>query len=58
MEVGIIFKYNAGGVVRATKQGEDFDLTEDKEYNILEYSCNTVLIRNDLEIEETVEFFY
>lgn len=60
MEVGDIFKYGVGNTVKATKQGENFNLTEDKEYIILDYSCNTILVRNDLEIEEwyTTEYFY
>lgn len=59
-EVGGIFKYSVGNTVKATKQGEDFNLTEDKEYEILDYSCNTILVRNNLEIEEwyTTEYFY
>ena len=55
-----MFRYNTGNTVKATKQAEDFNLTEDKEYEILDYSCNTVQVRNDLEIEEwyTTEYFY
>lgn len=55
-----MFKYSIGSMVKATKQGEYFNLTEDKEYEVLDYGCNTILVRNDLEIEEwyTTEYFY
>lgn len=55
-----INKYAVGNIVRATKFGEEFNLTEDREYEVLDYNCNMILVRNDLEIEDwyTVEYFY
>lgn len=53
-------KYSVGNTVKATKFGEEFNLTEDREYEVLDYNCNMILVRNDLEIEDwyTVEYFY
>ena len=55
-----MFKYGVGSIVKATKQGEDYGFTEDKEYKVLDYNCNMILVRNDLEAEDwyTVEYFY
>lgn len=60
MEVGNIFTYSIGSIIKATKQSEDYGFTEDKDYKVLDYNCNTILVRNDLEIEDwyTVEYFY
>lgn len=59
-EVSNVFKYGVGSIVKATKQGEDYGFTEDKEYKVLDYNCNMILVRNDLEAEDwyTVEYFY
>ena len=53
-------KFFCGNIVKATQFGTEFNLTEDREYKILDYCCNMVLVRNDSEDEEwyTVEYFY
>ena len=59
VEEGKIAHVAIGEIVTATQFAADFDLTEDKEYKVLDYDGDCILIKDDLGVENwySLEYF-